>query len=387
MAENKQIFLSPPHMGGEEIQLVQEAFQSNFIAPVGPQIDAFEKEFCQKFGFSHAVALSSGTAAMHLALRLLEVGPGDTVIAPSLNFIGGVSPAIWQGASLVFIDSDKHSWNMDPELLHEEINHWLKRGLLPKAVISTDIFGQCANLDLILDICTKYNISVISDSAEALGATYRGRSAGVGAKAAVYSFNGNKIVTTSGGGMLASEDEEFINKAKFLSQQACDDAAHYEHSQIGYNYRMSNILAAIGRGQLKVIDERVEAKRKIFDRYKSVLAQIPGIEFMPEASYGYSNRWLTVILINPEEFGTDRNVVYLELKKQNIESRPIWKPMHMQKVFKTSRVRGGEVCENLFKRGLCLPSGTAMSDEDFERVTKTVLKCQRNKVTLKAESI
>lgn len=359
-------------MGGEELKFVREAFESNYIAPLGPQVDAFEKEFCEKVGVAHAAALSSGTAALHLALRILGVGPGDEVIAPSLTFIGGVSAVIFQGARLSFIDSDRISWNMDPELLGEELESRRGTGSLPKAVISADIYGQCADMDSILAACSQYDLPVISDSAEALGATYKGCSAGYGARIAIYSFNGNKIITTSGGGMLASDDRETVQRARFLSQQARDPAPHYEHSEIGNNYRMSNILAAIGRGQLRVLSDRVKKKRRIFEYYRDGLHDLPGIEFMPEAPYGIPTRWLTVILVTPEEFGADREAIRLALEEQNIESRPIWKPMHLQPVFRGSYVRGGSVCEDLFRRGLCLPSGTAMIEPDLDRVIETI---------------
>jgi dTDP-4-amino-4,6-dideoxygalactose transaminase len=386
--KTEKIFLSPPHMGGEEMRFVQEAFESNYIAPLGPQVDAFEKEFAEYVGIPHAVAVSSGTAAMHLALRILGVGPGDEVMASTLTFIGSVTPVIFQGASLVFVDCDRTSWNMDTHLLAAELEKCQQRGRLPKAVVPTDLYGQCVDLDRILEICAPYNIPVVVDAAEALGATYKGRSASAGAKASIFSFNGNKIITTSGGGMLVSDDEDFIKQARFLSQQARNNAPHYEHSQIGYNYRLSNILAAIGRGQLRVLDERVEAKRRIFAYYQEALGDIPGIEFMPEASYGRSNRWLTVILITSEEFGVDREEVRLALESVNIEARPVWKPMHLQPVFNPqitqitqqnglkqrykARVIGGKVAEDLFKRGLCLPSGTAMTDDDLDRVTDTI---------------
>ena len=368
----KRIYLSPPHLSGEEMEYVRRAFESEYIAPLGPQVDLFEKEFSKAVGISHAVALSSGTAALHLALRGLGVSAGDEVIAASLTFVGGVSPAVYLGARLTFIDSERSSWNMDPDLLREECRERSRNGRLPKAVISTDIYGQCADLDRIAEICSSYDIPLISDSAEAVGATYKGRSAGAGAEAAVYSFNGNKIITTSCGGMLASENENLIRRAKFLSQQAQDPFPHYEHSEIGYNYRMSNILAALGLAQLKVMPERVEAKRRIFDYYKENLSPLSGIEFMPEASYGRSNRWLTVILVAPRDFGIDREALRLALKRENIESRPVWKPMHLQPVFKGCPVRGGEVSEELFERGLCLPSGTGMTTEDLDRVVSTI---------------
>ncbi|MDM8549939.1 DegT/DnrJ/EryC1/StrS family aminotransferase [Desulfobacterales bacterium HSG2] len=376
-SKKSRIFLSPPHMGGEEIHFVQEAFDSNYIAPLGPQVDAFEKEFSEKTGIPHAVALSSGTAAMHLALRILGVKPGDEVFASTLTFIGSVSPATFLGAKPVFIDADHTSWNMNPDLLAEELDRCKRHGKLPKAVIPTDLYGQCADYDRIMEICTPYDIPVIIDSAEALGAVYKGRSAGLGARAAIFSFNGNKIISTSGGGMLASKDRELIEQARFLSQQARDPASHYEHSQIGYNYRMSNIIAGIGRGQIRVLDERVKAKQRIFEYYKRALDDVPGIEFMPEAPYGRATRWLTVILITPETFGVDRETVRLALEAENIESRPVWKPMHLQPVFQKnypSRAIQGTVAEDLFNRGLCLPSGSAMTTEDMDRVIEIILK-------------
>jgi dTDP-4-amino-4,6-dideoxygalactose transaminase len=374
----KRIFLSPPHMGGEEIRFVHEAFESNYIAPIGPMVDAFEREFAEKVGMPHAVAVSSGTAAMHLALRILGVGPGDTVIASTLTFIGSVTPIIFQGALPVFVDSDRTSWDIDPDRLAEAIRFCLKQGILPKAVIPTDLYGQCADLDRILEICSPHNIPVVADTAEALGSRYKNRNAGLGAKVAVFSFNGNKIITTSNGGMLASEDELFIEKARFLSQQARDAAPHYEHSQVGYNYRMSNILAAIGRGQLRVLDKRVEKRRQIFEYYLQSLGAIPGIDFMPEAPYGFSNRWLSVILVNPELFGSNRETIRMRLEAENIESRPVWKPMHLQPVFRGCRVHGGIVSEDLFQKGLCLPSGTQMTEEDLERVIKVIRNCHQS---------
>jgi dTDP-4-amino-4,6-dideoxygalactose transaminase len=383
-------------MGGEEMVFIEEAFRSNYIAPLGPMVDTFEKEFADKLRIPYALAVSSGTAAMHLALRILGVGPGDEVITSTLTFIGGVTPIVFQGAAPVFVDSDTISWCMAPNLLRQEIEACAKRGRLPKAVVSTDLYGQCADLDQIVEICRPYHIPVVCDAAEALGATYKGSSAGKGATAAVFSFNGNKIMTTSGGGMLASEDKEMIEQARFLSQQARDPAPHYEHSTIGYNYRMSNILAAIGRGQLRVLDDRVEKRRKIFEYYKAALGYLPGIDVMPEAPYGKSNRWLTVILVDPKEFGADREQVRLALEAENIEARPVWKPMHLQPVFEVeasktrkagkarkvkakyrARVVGGEVAEDLFNRGLCLPSGTAMTEEDLDRVISVIRRCHK----------
>ena len=364
-------------MSGQEQRFIVETFESNWIAPLGPQVDAFEKELCDKVGIPHAVALNSGTAAMHLALRYLGVGPGDDVIAPSLTFIGGVSPILFLGAKPAFIDSDRTSWNMDPHLLREELVQRSRTNRLPKAVICADIYGQCADYDALMSICEEFEVPMIADSAESLGATYKGRSAGAGARAAIYSFNGNKIITTSGGGMLASDDEELIRQARFWSQQARDPAPHYEHTQVGYNYRLSNVLAAIGRGQLCVLEERVRKKRWIFDYYRDALSGLPGLEFMPEADFGISTRWLTVALITLETFGSDRESVRLALEEQNIESRPVWKPMHLQPVFKGIPMQGGNVCEDLFRRGLCLPSGTALSTPDLDRVIAIIEKVAR----------
>lgn len=410
--KSQRIFLSPPHLGGDEQFFVCEAFSSNYIAPLGPQVDAFEKEFCELTGAKNAVALTSGTAAIHIALRLLGVGPGDEVFASALTFIGSVTPVIFQGATPVFIDCERQFWNMDADLLEKELARCARKGKLPKAVVPTDLYGQCVDLGRILNICNGYGVPVICDSAEALGAKYKNgyeyAHAGVGAKAAAYSFNGNKIITTSGGGMLVSDDSKFIEKARFLSQQARDPFPHYEHSEIGYNYRMSNIIAAIGRGQLRVLERRVAQKREIFDYYFKVLSDLPGIEFMPEADYGRCTRWLTVVLIRPEAFGVDRDVVRLALEEENIESRPVWKPMHLQPVFVNAecgvlgaekgtdeyisredvkvqngkkrypcRVVGGRVSEDLFERGLCLPSGTAMTPGDLERVVGVIRRMHR----------
>lgn len=400
---NTRLFLSPPHMGGAERGLVADAFDSNYIAPLGPMVDAFEKEFSAYTNIPHCVALSSGTAATHLALRHLGVGPGDEVLASTLTFIGSVTPVTFMGATPVFVDSDTASWNMDPNLVEQELASAVKRRKLPKAVIPTDLYGQCCNLALLKSICARYDVPVICDSAEAMGARYEVRAedrpleassasvlhaqdssltslyrhAGFDAWASVYSFNGNKIITTSGGGMLASHDKALIDHARKLSQQARDAAPWYEHTEIGYNYRISNILAAIGRGQLQVLDERVRRKREILNRYQALLSDVPGISFMPEAPYGRANRWLTVVLIEPRQFGADTHRVREALERENIESRPAWKPMHQQPVFRSARVVGGRVSEHLFSQGLCLPSGTAMSDSDIERVS-AVIRAQRH---------
>jgi dTDP-4-amino-4,6-dideoxygalactose transaminase len=371
-------------LGSQESVFIQEALDSNYVAPLGPMVDAFEQEFSETVGIPYCLAVSSGTAALHLALRVIGVGSGDEVLASTMTFIGSVSPILFQEANPLFVDSEPASWNMDPDLLAKALETCEKVGRRPKAVVPTDLYGQCGDYDRIFEVCEHYRVPVIVDSAEAMGAKYYSSKlkaqsqevhAGVGSKAAIFSFNGNKILTTSGGGMLASEDQTLIERARFLSQQARDPAPHYEHSEIGYNYRMSNILAAIGRGQLKVLNERVEKKRQIFDYYRMALEDLPGVEFMPEPKWSRSNRWLTVILIDPKKFGAERETVRLALEAENIESRPVWKPMHLQPVFRGCRVVGGAVSEDLFARGLCLPSGTAMTEEDLERVIRVIRSC------------
>lgn len=383
MVINKRIYLSPPHMSGEEQKFVSEAFASNMIAPLGPQVDAFEREFAEFTGWKHCLALSSGTAAMHLVLRHLGIRPGDEVLASTLTFIGSVSPAVIEGGGLVFIDCDQHTWNMHPGLLEAELNRLAERGQLPRAVIPTDLYGQCCDYDALFDVCQGHGVPVIIDAAESLGAEYRGRkgtlAAGRAGYAAVYSFNGNKILTTSGGGMLASNDRELIDHARKLSQQAREPLPYYEHTELGFNYRMSNILAGVGRGQMRVVPERVAKKREIFSYYKEKLAGVPGIDFMPEAKYNRCSRWLSVILVDREEFGAGPEDIRLALEKENIESRPVWKPMHLQPVFgkKGARARpvGGENSELLFQRGLCLPSGTQLTFADLERISAIIRSC------------
>jgi len=368
----KRIYLSPPHMGPAERELLLDAFDSNWIAPLGPHVDAFEWEFCQTVGVPCAAALSSGTAALHLALLMLGVGPGDEVVVSSFTFAATANAVMYGGATPVFIDSDPNSWNMDPGLLGEELEAAAKRGKLPKAVIVVDLYGQCAEYGPILEACERYGVPVVEDAAEALGASYRGKPAGSFGKIAVFSFNGNKIITTSGGGMLVSEDAALVERARFLSTQARGPAPHYQHGVIGYNYRMSNLLAAVGRGQLRVLRDRVARKREIFHYYQRVLGDLPGISFMPTAGYGEPNYWLTCILVDPARFGVTREDIRLALEKENIESRPLWKPMHLQPVFKDCRVRGGSASEEIFRDGLCLPSGTALTDMELERVAGIV---------------
>ncbi len=372
------IFLSPPHMSEYEERFVSEAFSSNWIAPLGPMVDAFEKEMCAYIGVEHATALSSGTAALHLALILLGVQAGEEVLCSTLTFSASANAITYVGAKPVFIDCDRVSWNMDPVLLEEELKSSSSKGRKPAAAIVVDLYGQCADYRRIENICRQYEVPIIEDAAEALGADYQGKKAGRFGRMGVFSFNGNKIITTSGGGMLVSSEEALIKKAKFLATQARDKAPHYQHSEIGYNYRMSNIVAAIGRGQLKVIEDRVTARRRIFSFYEKALSAADGIAFMPEAPYGKANRWLTCIQVDPRKFGASREDIRLALDAENIEARPVWKPMHLQPVFADCRVRGGIVSEELFDRGLCLPSGSALTFQELERIVDLICEAQKS---------
>jgi len=362
-------------MGGEELDFIRDTFSSNYIAPVGPQIDAFELEFAEMVGAKYATAVSSGTAALHLLLRYVGVGPGDEAICSTFTFVASVNPIMYQGGVPVFIDSDFLSWNMDPVLLTAELDKRAAEGKLPKVVVLVHLYGQPADIDPIKEACDKYNVPLIEDAAEALGAKYKGKTPGTFGKAGFYSFNGNKIITTSGGGMIVSDDKVLIEKVRFWATQARDNAVHYEHTEIGYNYRMSNVLAAIGRGQLRVLIERVEGKRKIFDRYADSLSDLPGISFMPEPDFAQSTRWLTCLTIDPEQAGIDRDLVIQKLQQNNIEARPTWKPMHLQPLFRGYDIIGGSVAENLFKYGLCLPSGTKMTESDLEYIVDVVQGC------------
>lgn len=373
-----RILLSSPHLGLDERVFVQEAFDTNWIAPVGPHIPAFEQEFCQVVGSPHAAALSSGTAALHLALRLIGLQPGDEVICSTLTFIATASPITFLGASPVFIDCEPQSWNLDPHLLEVELRRRAQLGTLPKAVLLVHLYGQSADLDPILALCNRYEIPLIEDAAEALGATYKGKAPGTLGRIGIYSFNGNKIITTSGGGMLVSADPALVEQARFLATQARDPAPHYQHTTIGYNYRLSNVLAGIGRGQLKVLSDRVAARRRNFEVYTQGLADLPGLNFMPEAAYGQSTRWLTCLTIDPDEFGCDREHLRLALEEHNIESRPVWKPMHLQPIFDGAQVIGGNVAADLFHRGLCLPSGSNLTDHDLDRVITAIRQVHDN---------
>ena len=368
----KPILLSTPHMGEQELEFVKEAFETNWIAPVGPHVDAFEQEFCEVVGVRHAAAVSSGTAALHLALRLIGVKAGDEVFCSTLTFIASANPIKYLGATPVFVDSDRTSWNMNPDLLREALEHRARIGKLPKAVVLVHLYGQSADIDPILAACNDFEVPLIEDAAESLGATYKERSPGSFGSIAIFSFNGNKIITTSGGGMLVSNDPDLVNKARFLATQARDPAPHYQHSSIGYNYRLSNVLAGIGRGQLRVLEQRVEARRRNFEVYQQALGGLPGIEFMPEADFGRSTRWLSCITINPAQFGANREQVRLLLAKQLIETRPVWKPLHLQPVFADCECIGGAIAQDLFEHGLCLPSSSNLTTEDLERVTQAI---------------
>ncbi len=380
----KRIYLSPPHMTGREMDYIKDAFDSNWIAPLGPHVDAFEKEVAAYAGVKGALALSSGTAAMHLGLKLLGVGSGDTVFCSSLTFSASANPIIYQGATPVFIDSEPQSWNMCPVALKMAFEAAENNGKLPKAVIVVDLYGQSADYDRILEICDHYGVPVLEDAAEALGATYKDRKCGSFGKVGVFSFNGNKIITTSGGGMLLSDDEDMIAKARFWATQARDPAPHYQHSEIGYNYRMSNLLAAVGRPQLEEIETRVEKRRSIFDRYQEALGSIPGVDFMPEASFGRANRWLTVMTLDPEITGLKPMDVIDELSQSNIEARPVWKPMHLQPVFQYTPFFSAGKKElgngkEFFETGLCLPSGSSLSENDQEWILLFLQKCLQEK--------
>jgi len=368
------IYLSPPHLGDEEGRFVREAFESNWIAPLGPQVDAFEREVGERIGGLHALALCSGTAAIHLALKGLGVGPGDEVICPTLTFCASANPIVYEGATPVFVDVEERTWNLDPGLLAGELREAGRRGKLPKAVIAVDLYGQCADYEQILSVCADYTIPVIEDAAEALGASRGGKAAGAFGRCGIFSFNGNKIITTSGGGMLVSRDESLIHTARHLATQARDPAPHYQHSAIGYNYRMSNVLAGIGRGQLRMLDSHISARKRNFEAYRTALGDLPGIGWMPHDRGGTPNYWMTCITIDPTAFGASREEVRCMLEAERIESRPAWKPLHCQPVFAGCRVCGGEVAEAIFDRGLCLPSGSSLTAAQRERICCLIRK-------------
>ena len=360
-------------MSGNEQKYLDEAFEQNWIAPLGPNVNAFEKTLADYCGVEDAAALSSGTAAIHLALILLGVEPGDEVICSSFTFSGTVNPVSYLGATPVFVDSEVSSWNMDPDLLEEAISDRISKGKKPKALIPVHLYGMPANMDRILSIAEKYEIPVVEDAAEALGSRYNDQPAGSFGRIGILSFNGNKILSTSGGGALLSDEPELTAKARFLSTQARDKASYYLHTEIGYNYRMSNLLAGVGRGQMEVIDERVKQRRNMHAFYLEHLDQVEGITFLKEPGEEYfSNFWLTTILIDPEKTGTTHTQLMEEMEKHNIESRHLWNPMHLQPVFSDSPAYVNGTAERLFKQGLCLPSGSNMSDEDRARVLEVL---------------
>ena len=368
MAENKKIWLASPHMSDEgyELQYVQEAFDTNWVAPLGPNVNEFEKELAAKVDSKHAAAMTSGTGAIHLALKAAGVGEGDIVFCPTLTFSATANPIIYQNATPVFIDSDYETWNIDPKALEAAFE---KYGDKVKAVLVVHLYGLSADMDKIMEICGRYNVTVIEDAAESLGAYYKGKHTGTFGEFGVFSFNGNKIITTSGGGILVSDDEEKIKKVRFWSTQSRDAARHYQHSELGFNYRMSNVVAGIGRGQLKVLDQRVAKKKYIFEYYKRELGQLEGVEFMPINDWNEPNYWLSVMTLK----GDVRPLVVMEaLEQENIESRPVWKPMHMQPFFAEYDYVGGDVSEKLFENGVCLPSDTKMTDEDLERICSII---------------
>ncbi|ASK62289.1 pyridoxal phosphate-dependent aminotransferase [Virgibacillus phasianinus] len=385
MSNKDRIFLSSPHMSGNEQKYIQEAFDLNWIAPLGNNVDAFEGDLASYNLINDAAVVTSGTAAIHLALRLLNVCKGDTVFCSSLTFVASANPILYQGAKPVFIDSEPDTWNMSPSALRRAFQDAAKQGKLPKAVIVVNLYGQSAKIDELIEICDIYDVPVIEDAAESLGSEYKGKKSGTFGRYGIFSFNGNKIITTSGGGALVSNDVDALKKARFLATQARDKAVHYQHSEIGYNYRMSNIVAGIGRAQLEVLDDRVERRREVFDRYKEAFADQLGFEFMPELEGTKSNRWLTALTIDPEKAGISREEIIEALGKDNIEARPVWKPMHLQPLFDGmdyySHEKGNSVSDNLFKYGLCLPSGSNMTEEQQDRVI-TGIKSLLNKKTL-----
>lgn len=371
-----RLYLSAPHMSGQEKELLIDAFDSNWIAPLGPHVNAFEDEFAVQTHRKHAVATSSGTAALHLALRLLEIGRDDEVIVSTFTFVASANAVIYQGARPVFLDSDATTWNLDPQLLNDELKRAAAAGKLPKAIMVVDVLGQCADYEPILEIARRFEVPVIEDAAEALGASYQGQPAGAFGDMACFSFNGNKIITTSSGGMLVCDRKDWADRARYLASQAREPAPHYEHSEVGYNYRMSNLLAAIGRGQLNVLEDRVNRRRDIFERYQNELGILPGISMMPEPDGFRSTRWLTAIVVDAELFGANNEEIRLSLEARNIECRPVWKPMHMQTVFSDCRHVTNGVSERLFSYGLCLPSGSAMTDEQQSQVIETIIACR-----------
>lgn len=372
---NKRIYLASPHMCGQEMKYIKEAFDSNWIAPLGPNVSKFEKEICEYTGAKNATALASGTSAIHLALKCLDVGPGDIVFCSTLTFSATANPIIYQGAEPVFIDSNYETWNMCPVALQKAFDDAEKCGKMPKAVLVVNLYGQSADYDKLKEICDKYNVPIVEDAAESLGATYKGRPSGTIGEIGIYSFNGNKIITTSGGGMMVSNNEEYNKKALFWATQSREPKRYYEHKELGYNYRMSNIVAGIGRGQLTILNDRISKKKEIYETYKEAFKDIDDIEMMNIAQYGNPNYWLSVATIRENSKNKPLDII-LALEENNIETRPVWKPMHIQPFFEkykffTSK-KDKSVAEDLFNRGICLPSDTKNSKEDFNMIIEII---------------
>lgn len=369
---SQRIWLSPPHLGEEETAFVEDAFKSNWIAPLGPHVDGFERELAGYVGVAHAAAVSSGTAAIHLGLLLLGVQPGDTVFCSSLTFVASCNPILYCGARPVFVDSEPQSWNMSPAAL-ERAFEWARReGRMPRCVIVVNLYGQSADMDALLPLCERYGVPVLEDAAESLGAAYRGRASGSFGRIGVFSFNGNKIITTSGGGMLVANDGALVERARKLATQAREPAAHYEHVEVGFNYRMSNVLAGIGRGQLKVLEQRVRERRQVFDTYREALADFQlGLKWMPEPAASRSTRWLTCFVLEGSHARLRRDVILRSLERHSIEARPVWKPMHLQPLFDGAPFfahDSRDVAAGLFEAGICLPSGSNLTTEQQTRV-------------------
>lgn len=366
-----RILLSIPHMSGNEQKYVEDAFRSNWLSTVGPNLNLFERKLEERLGVS-ALALSSGTAAIHLGLRLLGVGAGDEVLCPALTFTASCNPILYLGGRPVFLDSERSTWNLDPDLLETVLKKKAGMGTLPKALVVVHLFGQCADMDEIRRLCDQYEVKILEDAAEALGAEYKGRPAGSLGDVSAFSFNGNKIITTTGGGMLGSERKDWVEKARFWSTQAREPGLAFEHSELGYNYRMSNVLAGVGLGQLEVLNDRVFARRLIAFRYREAFADLDGIELMPQAPFGIHTNWLSCFLIDAKRFGIGRDELIERLEASDIESRPVWKPMHLQALYQGYEMHGGQVAEDLFRRGICLPSSSSLSQADQQRVVSVI---------------
>ncbi|GAA4353878.1 DegT/DnrJ/EryC1/StrS family aminotransferase [Hymenobacter saemangeumensis] len=374
-----RLYLSPPHLGRHELNYVHKAIEDNWVAPIGPNLTGFEADICQYTGAAYCVALSSGTAAIHLGLLLLGVGPGDEVLCPSFTFVATANPILYLGATPVFVDSEPDTWNLCPQRLREAILDRIAQGNKPKVLLLVHLYGMPARLPEILAIAAEFDIPILEDAAEALGSCFNKQQLGTFGKIALFSFNGNKILTTSGGGALVTNDAELAFRARFLATQAKDEAPHYQHSELGYNYRLSNILAGIGRGQMELLDDRVKRRREIFAWYQEHLAGLPGLRLAPapELPGSRSNRWLTTVLLNPAETSCTPEALRLHLETHNVESRPLWKPMHLQPLYEQAPMYGGEVCAGLFEQGLCLPSGTAMTEADLLRVAEGIREVVR----------